>query len=90
MSTQEVERRVARTVLRLIDKAGRPEAGGIRVDFPISRRDIAEMTGTTLHTVSRILSAWEAQGLVEGGRQKLMVRDIPALTRLAENTDGRS
>lgn len=87
MSTQEVERRVAHTVLRLVDQAGMPDQGGTRVDFPISRRDIAEMTGTTLHTVSRILSAWEAQGLVEGGRQKLMVRDIPGLTRLADDTD---
>ena len=25
------------------------------------------MTGTTLHTVSRVLSAWEQQGLVESG-----------------------
>jgi CRP-like cAMP-binding protein len=86
MSTQEVERRVAHTVLRLVDQAGRSDPGGTSVDFPISRRDIAEMTGTTLHTVSRILSAWETQGLVEGGRQKLMVRDIPGLTRLAEDT----
>ncbi|ADP69860.1 transcriptional regulator, Crp/Fnr family [Rhodomicrobium vannielii ATCC 17100] len=84
MSTQEVERRVAHTVLRLVDQAGKADAGGTRVDFPISRRDIAEMTGTTLHTVSRILSAWEAQGLVEGGRRKLVVRDAAKLAKLAE------
>ncbi|WP_113587775.1 Crp/Fnr family transcriptional regulator [Bosea sp. AK1] len=85
MSTEEVERRVAHAVLRLVEQAGKPVEAGLRVDFPISRRDIAEMTGTTLHTVSRILSAWEAQGLVEGGRQKLVVCDAPALKRLAEN-----
>jgi CRP-like cAMP-binding protein len=84
MSTQEVERRVAHTVIRLSRQAGRPEAGGVRIDFPISRQDIAEMTGTTLHTVSRILSAWEANGLVEGGRQKLIVRDLPRLQALAD------
>jgi len=75
MSTEDVERRVAHTVLRLANQAGRKEAGGVRIDFPISKQDIAEMTGTTLHTVSRILSAWEAEGLVEGGRQKLLVRE---------------
>lgn len=82
MSTQEVERRVAHTVLRLVGQAGKKEGTGIRVDFPISRQDIAEMTGTTLHTVSRILSAWEARGLVEGGRQKLLVCDIAGLKAL--------
>lgn len=85
MSTEEVERRVAHAVLRLIEQAGTRDAAGMRIDFPISRRDIAEMTGTTLHTVSRILSAWESRGLVEGGRQKLVVCDAAALKRLAEN-----
>jgi CRP-like cAMP-binding protein len=42
------------------------------------------MTGTTLHTVSRILSAWETQGLVEGGRQKIIIRDPHRLFILAE------
>lgn len=84
MATEEVERRVAHAVLRLIRQAGKPEAAGIRIDFPISRQDIAEMTGTTLHTVSRILAAWEAKGLVEGGRQKLLVRDAHRLQLLAE------
>lgn len=84
MATEEVERRVAHAVLRLIRQAGKQEDAGIRIDFPITRQDIAEMTGTTLHTVSRILSAWEAKGLVEGGRQKLLVRDAHRLQLLAE------
>ena len=75
LATEEVERRVAHAVLRLANNGGRREADGIRIDFPISKQDIAEMTGTTLHTVSRILSAWERAGLVEGGRQKLLIRE---------------
>jgi len=84
MSTEEVEKRVAHAVLRLSKQAGRTVDGGIRIDFPISRQDIAEMTGTTLHTVSRIFSAWESKGIVEGGRQKLTVKDSQRLLRLAE------
>jgi CRP/FNR family transcriptional regulator, nitrogen oxide reductase regulator len=57
----------------------------VRIDFPISRQDIAEMTGTTLHTVSRILSAWESNGIVEGGRQKLLVKDLARLQALADS-----
>lgn len=84
MSTQEVERRIANTILRLAQQSGRKEEGGIRIDFPISKQDIAEMAGTTLHTVSRVLTAWEGKGLVEGGRQKLMVRDPHRLMLLAD------
>jgi len=87
MSTEQVERRIAHTLLRLVKQAGRKVEQGIEIDFPISRQDIAEMTGTTLHTVSRTLSAWEQQGLVEGGRQRIVVRDPHRLFMLAEQTD---
>jgi CRP/FNR family transcriptional regulator, nitrogen oxide reductase regulator len=84
MSTEQVEQRVAHALLRLAKQAGRKVEGGIKIDFPISRQDVAEMTGTTLHTVSRTLSAWEAQGLVESGRQSIMLRDPHRLFTLAE------
>jgi CRP-like cAMP-binding protein len=47
MSTEQVERRIAHTLLRLAKQAGRKVESGIEIDFPISRQDIAEMTGTT-------------------------------------------
>ena len=84
LATEEVERRVAHAVLRLASQSGKKEAAGIRIDFPVSKQDIAEMTGTTLHTVSRILSAWEAAGLVEGGRQKLLVKDPHQLVLIGD------
>jgi CRP-like cAMP-binding protein len=84
LSTEEVERRVAHAVLRLANQSGKKEAEGIRIDFPISKQDIAEMTGTTLHMVSRILSAWERAGLVQGGRQKLLIREPHRLFLIGE------
>lgn len=85
MSTQQVEQRVAHALLRIINQSGRKTGEGIEVDFPITRQDIAEMTGTTLHTVSRLLSAWEDEGIVRGGRQKVIVTDPHALVLVAEN-----
>ena len=84
ISNEQVEQRVAHTLLRLAKQAGRKVEAGIEIDFPISRQDVAEMTGATLHTVSRILSAWETQGLVEGGRQRIVLRDPDRLHLLAE------
>lgn len=85
MSTAQVEQRIANALLRLVKQSGRKTDGGIEIDFPISRQDIAEMTGTTLHTVSRLLSAWEGEGLVRGGRQKVTVTDPHGLMLIAEN-----
>jgi CRP-like cAMP-binding protein len=84
MSSEQVEQRIAHVLLRLAKQAGRKTAAGVEIDFPISRQDVAEMTGTTLHTVSRILSAWEQRGLVEGGRQRIVLRNPHALFELAE------
>lgn len=87
MSTEAVERRLGHTVLRLTQQSGKREPEGIRIDFPISKQDLAEMTGTTLHTVSRILTAWEAAGIVNGGRQKLLVRDPHRLLLIADGIE---
>jgi CRP-like cAMP-binding protein len=68
-----------------VAQAGRRVENGILIDFPVSRQDIAEMTGTTLHTVSRTLSAWQERGVVELGRQKLTVCDPHGLVMIAED-----
>src|SRR3546814_7925225 len=55
LATQSADRRIARTLLRLLNQAGCPTDVGVRIEFPLRRKDIADIAGTTLHTVSRIL-----------------------------------
>lgn len=88
MSTQQVEQRVAHALLRLAKQSGKKLDHGVEIDFPISRQDIAQMTGTTLHTVSRILSGWEQLGLIEGGRQRIILREPHKIFVLAEQNAG--
>ncbi len=75
LATALVDRRVAHALLRLIEQSGRRTEYGIEIGFPISRQDIADMTGTTLHTVSRLLTAWEHQGFVRSTRKRVTVVD---------------
>lgn len=87
LSTQRVELRLAHAVLRLVEEQADLSADNrVTVDFPLTRQDLAEMTGTTLHTVSRTLKAWETRGIIEGGkRQKLAILDLAALAKVAMN-----
>jgi CRP-like cAMP-binding protein len=85
MSTRQVEQRIAGAVMRLVQQSGRKTEEGVEIDFPITRQDLAEMTGSTLHTVSRLMSAWEDEGIVKSGRQKVIVTDPHALMLVAEN-----
>jgi CRP-like cAMP-binding protein len=88
MATQHVEQRVANAVLRLMNQSGKQTPTGIEINFPITRQDISELTGTTLHTVSRLLSAWEKAGVVSSKRKKIIVCDAHALVRLSDPTHG--
>lgn len=75
LATLRVEQRVARALLRLIDQTGRQTPLGPQIAFEVTRQNIAEMTGTTLHTVSRLLSAWQKDGILQSNRRRITVRD---------------
>ena len=83
LATEKVERRIARTLSRLAGQMGLKLAdGGIELAF--TRQDLAEMSGTTLFTASRILSEWEKHGLVESGRERVVIRKPHGLVQIAE------
>jgi CRP-like cAMP-binding protein len=84
LSTRAVEQRVAAVVLRLVRQYGRTIEEGIEITFPITRATISEMTGTTLHTVSRLLSAWEKQGIVASKRKHITVTDPHRMVMIAD------
>lgn len=82
LATEKVERRIARSLLRLLAQMGTKVDGGIELSF--TRQDLAEMSGTTLYTVSRVLSEWERQGLVETGRERVLIRNPHGVVSIAE------
>ncbi|MFC3206543.1 Crp/Fnr family transcriptional regulator [Aquamicrobium soli] len=86
LSTETVERRIAHTLMRLAQQAGRRTAQGIEICFPLSRQDFAELAGTTLHTVSRTLSAWEKDGIVSSTHRYIVIHRPDVLEQLREDT----
>jgi CRP/FNR family transcriptional regulator, nitrogen oxide reductase regulator len=85
LATERVERRLARVLLRLARQVGKKVDEGVLIDLSVSRQDLAEMSGTTLYTVSRILSQWERQGLVNAGRERVTIRHPHGLVMIAED-----
>jgi CRP-like cAMP-binding protein len=89
LATERVERRLARAILRLAAQTGRKTDEGVLIDLPLTRQDLAELTGTTLFSVSRMLNQWESQGLVKVGREKVVVVFPHGLVRIAEDLPGK-
>ena len=85
MATERVERRIANTLLRLARQTGKKTAEGVLIDLPLSRQDLAEMSGTTLYTVSRTLSRWEQEGIVEAGRERVLICVPHRLVMIAQD-----
>ena len=85
LQVERVERRIARTLLRLAEKAGRKTTEGLLIELPQSRQHLAELTGATLTTVSRVLSEWDRQGLVQAGRERVTITNPHALVMIAED-----
>jgi CRP-like cAMP-binding protein len=65
-----------------------PKTTGEPVDeggtVSLSREELGQMTGTTLFTVSRLLSAWEARGVVRPCREAVAICDVQSLRAIAQ------
>ena len=85
LTTERVERRLARTLLRLAQQLGKRTPEGVLIDLPLSRQNLAEMSGTTLYSASRILRAWEDAGIVSSGRERVVIRSPHKLVAIAED-----
>ena len=54
---------------------------------PLTRQDLAALTGTTLYSASRMLADWEHKGLLTTSRGSVRIRDVAGLTTIAETPD---
>ena len=80
MSTENVGPRLSSELIRLSTRLACRVNGPKEV--PLSRGELAQLTGTTLSTVSRFLCRWQRLGIVNLGRDVVQVCDLAALAQL--------
>ncbi len=56
--------RVCSFLLMMAERIGKPGCGGVELDLPMSRRDIADSLGLTIETISRQFTHLREQGLI--------------------------
>jgi len=83
LSVDTVEQRVAATLLALADKLGEARGDAVLLQVPLTRADLASMTGTTTESVSRVMSRLRRDGIVDSGRRWTSVTDRARLAELA-------
>jgi CRP/FNR family transcriptional regulator, nitrogen oxide reductase regulator len=83
MATKRVPQRLARLLLDLFNQSTE-NTSSTAID--LSCEELAQMTGTTLFTVSRLLCDWAEQGIIQPERKMVVVESLPALLQVAEET----
>lgn len=78
-----VERRIARLLLTLAGRLGRPADGRVTIPLALSRQEIAELTGTTVETAIRVMSRWGKDDLVVTTPDGFVLNDEGALKQIA-------
>jgi CRP/FNR family transcriptional regulator, nitrogen oxide reductase regulator len=82
ISTERVASRLSRQIVRLMGQIGHRSNG--TVEISISREELAQLVGTTLFTVSRLLSDWDKRGIVKTARESVSVHNVQSLQELSE------
>lgn len=80
VSLEKVATRLSRQLVRLSTQAGGRTNGTNYIN--LSREELAQLTGTTLYSVSRLLSQWNERGVVVARRRTVSVQDMEALREL--------
>jgi CRP-like cAMP-binding protein len=83
LSSGRVEARFARLFLKLADRIGQPERGGVFLPIPLSRQELADLTGTTIETCIRIMSRWQKDAIVRTEKDGFVVLSRDALDEAA-------
>ena len=82
LSAHSVEQRIAAALLKLAEKVGEQQTEGLLIQVPLSRQDLAEMTGTTTETASRVMSQFQKDGFIRTGRQWVAITDYDNLSAI--------
>jgi len=77
---KDARRRVYCAILRLAQQFGvRTGSGSIRIDYRLTRRDVADVSGVTLETAIRVLSDLQHRGIVRTESQFIEILDLEGL-----------
>ncbi|MCC7118065.1 MAG: Crp/Fnr family transcriptional regulator [Anaerolineales bacterium] len=86
LALERVEQRVASALIRLAGQAGVKSETEAGIELVFSRQDVAELTGATLYTISRLLSDWERKSIIQSGRERIRILRPHELVTIASTS----
>jgi CRP-like cAMP-binding protein len=87
LAVDRVEQRIAHILLKLADKVGVPEKGGVMINLPLTRQDLADMAGTTVETAIRVMSRFTKSKIIKPANGKIFLLHPQTLQRILEGRE---
>ncbi len=87
LAVDRVEQRIAHILLKLADKLGISEKGGVMINLPLTRQDMADMAGTTVETAIRVMSRFTKSKIIKPADGKIFLLHPQALQRILEGKE---
>jgi CRP-like cAMP-binding protein len=84
LATKNLEQRLAAVILKMVDNFGHWEGNQVKLTIRLSRQDLAEMTGSTKESVSRLMARLKKTGIVGISRRLIVINDLDHLRAISE------
>lgn len=85
LATKDVDARIASMLLEFSNKFGKLVDGKMHIDLPLNREDMANYCGITRETISRKLSKFENENIIElKGNKVVIIKDMDLIKDLSE------
>lgn len=79
---RQVPSRVARLLVSLAEHHGKVTPNGIRVEFPLTHQEIADMVGSSRVTVTQVLNKFRTSQWIAIESKRVTIHDLEALETL--------
>lgn len=87
---REVSTRLATLLSNLGERFGRQNGTGILIDVRLTHQDLANMIASTREAVSKVMSEFQREGVIENRNRRIAILDSSALTEHASRLSGLS
>ncbi|GAA4198567.1 Crp/Fnr family transcriptional regulator [Microbispora amethystogenes] len=90
MTGYDVPTRLARVLVELADRHGRPAPTGRDIGVELSQTELGRLVGAREDAVGKAVQRLKKAGLIQSGYRRYVINDVAGLSRYARGQDGTS
>jgi CRP-like cAMP-binding protein len=79
---RHLEGRIAKALLQLAERAGRPEVEGRMLELHLSQSELGNIVGSSRESVNKQLQTWQRAGFIDLAKGSILIRNPGAIEQL--------